>query len=87
MIPLTVPSAMISLALVVWGTISEKTRHSRTRRAITWVYWEPKSRMTTLEDDFGALGALARTDFACAFRAGLEDFLRMGMGNDSAGEK
>ena len=27
--------------------ICEKTRHSRIRRAITWVYCEPKSKMTT----------------------------------------
>ena len=63
MIPFTVPSAMISLALVVWGTISEKTRHSRTRRAITWVYWEPKSRMTILEEASGFLTAVDGAGF------------------------
>jgi hypothetical protein len=54
---------MISLALVEWGTISEKTRHSRTRRAITWVYCDPKSRMTIFEEALGALTALEGAGF------------------------
>src|SRR3954454_15327010 len=31
----------------VCGTISEYTRHSRTRRAISWAYWAPKSTTRT----------------------------------------
>jgi len=29
------------------GTISEKTSSSRTRRAISWAYWAPKSTTST----------------------------------------
>src|SRR4051794_1396295 len=32
---------------VSWGRSSEKTRHSRTRRAISCEYWAPKSRTIT----------------------------------------
>src|SRR5882762_10255601 len=45
MIPLGFMAA-ISAAGVAKLTIIEYTLHSRTRRAITCVYWEPKSRMT-----------------------------------------
>src|SRR3954464_9645484 len=43
------PSAAASSAEILNWTISEYTWHSRTRRAMTWVYCEPKSRMTTRE--------------------------------------
>src|SRR5436190_17169041 len=43
------PKAAISLAGRSNFTISEKTWHSRIRRAMTWVYCEPKSRMTMRE--------------------------------------
>jgi hypothetical protein len=36
----------ISDAGMLWGTISEYTESSRKRRAINWVYWDPKSRTT-----------------------------------------
>src|SRR5436309_13420161 len=39
--------AAISDAEVVPGTISENTPASRTRRAMSWVYCEPKSRINT----------------------------------------
>src|ERR1035437_3491321 len=45
MIPLGA-SAAISTAGVSWHRMTEYTLHSRMRRAITWVYCEPKSRMT-----------------------------------------
>src|SRR4051812_33374373 len=32
---------------MVWGTISEYTRASRTRRAMSWAYWAPKSTTRT----------------------------------------
>ena len=37
----------ISSRDVSGGRISECTFCSRTRRAINWVYWDPKSKMTT----------------------------------------
>ena len=36
-----------SSALSVHGTISEYTLASRTRRAISWEYWAPKSTTST----------------------------------------
>src|ERR1017187_10943031 len=39
-------SAAISTAGVSWHRMTEYTLHSRMRRAITWVYCEPKSKMT-----------------------------------------
>jgi hypothetical protein len=38
--------AAIFAARVLWGTMVEYTLHSRMRRAITWVYCDPKSKMT-----------------------------------------
>src|SRR5712692_950621 len=40
--------ARISAADMVQGTISEYTRHSRTRRAINCAYWAPKSTTRTV---------------------------------------
>ena len=40
--------ASISAAGMVAGTISEYTWHSRTRRAISWAYWAPKSTTRTV---------------------------------------
>ena len=37
-----------SLAVMRWGTISEYTCASRTRRAINWAYWAPKSTTKTV---------------------------------------
>src|SRR6478609_4784829 len=37
-----------SAAMIVCGTISEYTWHSRTRRAISWAYWAPKSMTSTV---------------------------------------
>jgi len=34
-------------AVIVEGTISLKTLASRTRRAINWAYWAPKSTTST----------------------------------------
>src|ERR1019366_6427032 len=39
-------SAAISTAGVSWPRMTEYTLHSRMRRAITWVYCDPKSKMT-----------------------------------------
>ena len=39
--------ALISAAEIEDGTISEKTWASRTRRAINWAYWAPKSTTRT----------------------------------------
>src|SRR5580765_7081302 len=39
--------ASISAMGIVWGTISEYTRASRTRRAISWAYCAPKSTTRT----------------------------------------
>src|SRR6266516_7926912 len=33
---------------VVYGSSSQYTRHSRIRRAISWLYWAPKSRTRTV---------------------------------------
>src|SRR5208283_3404625 len=39
-------SAAISTAGVSWPRMTEYTLHSRMRRAITWVYCDPKSKIT-----------------------------------------
>ena len=39
--------AASSAAVIRWGTISEYTCSSRTRRAISWAYWAPKSTTRT----------------------------------------
>ena len=38
----------ISPTGMVWGTISLYTRASRTRRAMSWAYWAPKSTTSTV---------------------------------------
>ena len=40
--------ASICAAGIEAGTISEYTWHSRTRRAISWAYWAPKSTTSTV---------------------------------------
>ena len=45
--------AATSAAVMRLGTISEKTCSSRTRRAISWAYWAPKSTTRT-----GPLGSV-----------------------------
>ena len=40
--------ASISSTGIVCGTISEYTFASRTRRAISWAYWAPKSTTRTV---------------------------------------
>src|SRR3990170_1841641 len=44
--------ARISSAVIVWGTISEYTWASRTRRAISWAYCAPKSTTRTVSKDW-----------------------------------
>src|SRR5882672_3568542 len=39
------PNARTEASLTSHGWISQYTRASRTRRAMSWVYWAPKSRM------------------------------------------
>src|SRR5450432_225726 len=48
-------SALIVAAEISWRTICEYTWHSRTRRAMTCVYCDPKSRMTTRETEPAAM--------------------------------
>ena len=40
-------SARISSGGVSWATTAEKTRHSRMRRAMSWLYCAPKSTTST----------------------------------------
>ena len=40
----------ISAAVMRFGTISENTWSSRTRRAISWAYWAPKSTTSTTSE-------------------------------------
>src|SRR6478736_9341108 len=47
MIPLG-SRAATSAAVIEWETISEWTFASRTRRAISWAYWAPKSTTRTV---------------------------------------
>src|SRR3954452_23137804 len=42
-----------SAAGMVGGTISEETTSSRTRRAISWAYWAPKSTTRTVSCSTG----------------------------------
>src|SRR5215471_17999570 len=51
--------ASISATGIAAGTISEYTRHSRTRRAISCAYWAPKSTTRTVS---GALLSLLSGD-------------------------
>src|SRR5437588_7605670 len=43
------------------GTISERTRHSRTRRAMSWAYWAPKSTTRTVSKSDMGSGPLAHS--------------------------
>src|SRR5256885_8101385 len=45
---------------IVEGTISLNTRHSRTRRAMSWAYWAPKSTTRTVSNS-GISGPLAHS--------------------------
>jgi hypothetical protein len=40
-----------------WGTISQYTRDSRTRLAMSWVYCEPKSRIAIVARRDGPVSA------------------------------
>src|ERR1700726_2803385 len=52
-----------SAAVMVRGTISEYTRASRTRRAISWAYWAPKSTTRTVSCcGVNSLGSAAHAD-------------------------
>src|SRR3954449_13560626 len=42
---------------IVCGSSSLKTPHSRTRRAISWEYWPPKSRTSTSSERVAAAPA------------------------------
>ena len=46
--------ALISSMVAVCAMTSEKTRASRTRRAINWAYWAPKSTTKTGRDEDGS---------------------------------
>ena len=48
--------AATSAAVIRFGTISEKTCSSRTRRAISWAYWAPKSTTRTGPAGIGGVG-------------------------------
>src|SRR5579859_44297 len=48
------PSRRSSSSVVLAGSSSQKTRHSRTRRAMRWLYCEPKSRMAIISRAGGA---------------------------------
>src|SRR3954454_19108880 len=50
--------ASISATGIVDGTISLKTRHSRTRRAISCAYWAPKSTTRTVSNGSADMPAL-----------------------------
>src|SRR2546423_8135040 len=58
--------ASISAAVIVWGTISEKTWASRTRRAISCAYCAPKSTTRTVSNSslmrLVPLGSVAHAD-------------------------
>ena len=51
------------------GTTAEKTRHSRMRRAMSWLYWAPKS---TTKTPPGAAAASAGSSAACVRGVGAE---------------
>ena len=57
-------NARIAASSTVHGRISEYTPASRTRRAISWVYWEPKSRIRTRS----VMGLFARSGAAACAR-------------------
>src|SRR5690242_12951843 len=48
--------ASISATGMVDGTISLYTRASRTRRAMSWAYWAPKSTTSTVSGAGGGAG-------------------------------
>src|SRR5947209_12843034 len=52
--------ACMSVNGIVDGTISENTRHSRTRRAISWAYCAPKSTTRTVSKPSGLLVTIHR---------------------------
>src|SRR4051794_33942200 len=52
--------ASMSASGIVDGTISEKTRHSRTRRAISCAYCAPKSTTRTVSKPSGLLVTMRR---------------------------
>src|SRR4051794_3924132 len=56
--------ASMSATGMVEGTISLKTRHSRTRRAISWAYWAPKSTTRTLSNGSAAMPSSYRRHHA-----------------------
>src|SRR4051794_6345973 len=55
--------ASISATGVVCGTISEYTRASRTRRAMSWAYWAPKSTTRTRSWSVVTARSLAAENF------------------------
>src|SRR4051812_47222844 len=73
--------ANISSTEVVCGTISEYTRASRTRRAISWAYWAPKSTTRTRS----CVSAVTGT-FRCARREGTRRVYRRRPGADDPGQ-
>src|SRR3954452_24332564 len=56
--------ASMSAIGIVDGTISLKTRHSRTRRAISWAYWAPKSTTRTVSKGSAVIGPSYRRQTA-----------------------
>src|SRR5436190_4539375 len=48
-----------------WGSSSENTPHSRTRRAMSWEYCPPKSRTTTSSTARGARTSVAFSSTTC----------------------
>ena len=64
-----VRAARISSGGVSWATTAEKTRHSRIRRAMSWLYWAPKSTTSTPP---GAAAASAGSRAACVRGVGAE---------------
>src|SRR3977135_700903 len=67
----------ISPAVMEAGTISERTRHSRTRRAMSCAYWAPKSTTRTVSNS-GISGPLAHSLLALQVLA----LARDGRGDD-----
>ncbi len=50
--------ALISSMVAVCGITSENTRASRTRRAINWAYWAPKSITRTGRGEAESTGSV-----------------------------
>src|SRR5438445_9524359 len=77
-ITLLAPNSRTKASLTSWGWISQYTCSSRTRRAMSCVYWAPKSRISILqcmgEASSRARDALEREVASCHDeRDGLED--------------